>query len=152
MPPTDYRLAKTLGVSPARLSNWRREKNKPDALACMKLAKVLGMEFADVLAYVEEDRARNIEAKQQWAAILPRLLPSIAIGSFLLAGAQDLIGGKIYTPGKATITAASKVSVDRTIHYAQFARLRSRLEMGLRSLLTSTKRLLRAASPASAAA
>jgi transcriptional regulator with XRE-family HTH domain len=109
-PQTDYRLAKTLKVSVARMSNWRRGKAHPDALACMALARHLGMEFADVLAYVEEDRARAPEAKLQWAAVLPRLLPSIAIGSFLLAGAQDLIGGKIYTPGTApTVTAVQPV-------------------------------------------
>lgn len=98
-PQTDYRLAKTLGVSVARMSNWRRGINAPDTLTAWKLAKLLKMDPSEVIAYIEEDRA--IAAKDPtrvefWKQQLPRILPSIAIGTALLLAAKGtLIGGDL---------------------------------------------------------
>ncbi len=96
-PPTDYELAKRLSTSRQRVSNWRRGLSAPDNEAAFRLAKLLGMQTLDVIAYFEEDRATAASDKQKmefWRHQLPRILPAIAIGTgLLLALGGTLIAG-----------------------------------------------------------
>ena len=41
-PPTDYRLAKTLGVEPSTIGKWKRGETKPNGPNLMKLLQLAG--------------------------------------------------------------------------------------------------------------
>jgi len=112
VPATDYRLAKTLGVSAGRMSNWRRGKF-PDNEAAFKLADLLGIPATEVIAYIEADRAKTDQQRSFWSAHLSRALPSIAIASAgLLALGGSLIGGK----AEAT---AAKTNFASNVYYVK---------------------------------
>jgi hypothetical protein len=72
------------------------------------------MPVADVIAYMEEDRAKAADDEERatfWSHQLPRVLPAIAIGTaLLLAVPGDLIAG----PTKLT----SNITTLLAIHYA----------------------------------
>lgn len=104
-PATDYQLAKRLAVSTPRMSQWRRGKSTPDNEVAWKIAKILGMPITDVIAYFEEDRAKNEQKREFWRQQLPRIHPSIAIaGAALGALVGTLIDGHW---GSGTAHAAS---------------------------------------------
>lgn len=114
-PCTWYRLAKELGVSHARLWRWRNG-SIPDNNGALALARVLHMPLADVVRYLEEDRALKHKDKKTaaaWTAQLPRLLPSVAIAS---ASVMALAGA--LTDG--TTTAAARIAALPAIHYAHY--------------------------------
>lgn len=90
-PSTSYQLAKKLGVSTSRMSHWRNGRATPDNEVAFKLAKILRMPISDIIGYIEEDRATTPEKKEFWRQQLPRVLPSIAIGTALLLG----LGGNL---------------------------------------------------------
>jgi len=115
-PQTDYELAKRLGISPQRISNCRRGKATLDNEAAFKLAKLLRLPATDVVAYFEEDRAKDPHKKEFWRQQLPRVLPSIAIGTaLLLAVGGTLIDGQPHGVG---ITGAFNILLYPVIHYA----------------------------------
>ena len=82
-PPTDYQLAKRLGISAQRLSNWRRREQTPDNEGAWKIAEILGPPIPEVIAYIEEDRAKTPEERERWTARLPRLLSALAIAAWI---------------------------------------------------------------------
>lgn len=122
-PPTDYQLAKRLDVSPQRLSNWRRQDSGPDNEAAWKLAKMLGLPITDVIAYIEEDKARDPKKRAWWEAQLPRVLSAIAIAAALYSGA-----------GRGPLIAethGANITTGQVIYYAK-----SKLQAAIRSLLS----------------
>lgn len=70
---SDYRLAKSLGINPNAVSNYRSKRSLPDELTVQKLAAAAGLD-ADVLtAQVQAARSRSSEAKSMWERIALRL-------------------------------------------------------------------------------
>ena len=57
--PTDYQLAQRLGVRQARISAIRNGKEKPDLELCYKMADVLGISPAVIVAEVQVENAKN---------------------------------------------------------------------------------------------
>lgn len=93
-PATHYRLAKTLGIKHTTISRCYLHGGTLDNEAAFRLAKMLRMPVADVIAYMEEDRARNDKKREFWRQQLPRVLPAIATGTgLLLALGAALIAG-----------------------------------------------------------
>src|SRR5579871_1792453 len=91
-PATDYQLAKRLGIANTTIARCRKRGGTLDNMAAWKLAKMLEMEPAQVIAYIEADRAKDDNKRAFWTAQLPRALPSIAIASAgLLALGGSLI-------------------------------------------------------------
>jgi len=84
-PPTYYRLAKVTGISTPTLSRVKTHGKTLDNRAAFALAKHLGMSAADVIAYLEEDRAPTPELREFWRHQLPRLLPAVTITAALIA-------------------------------------------------------------------
>lgn len=62
---SDYRIAKTLGISHATISRYRNGGGTLDTEVCVKVAQVLGIEPLRVIADQEEQRART-PAKRRW--------------------------------------------------------------------------------------
>ena len=70
---SDYKLAKSLGINPNAVSNYRSKRSLPDELTVQKLAAAAGLD-ADVLtAQVQAARSRSTEAKSMWERIALRL-------------------------------------------------------------------------------
>ena len=75
---SDYKLAKSLGINPNAVSNYRSKRSLPDELTIQKLAAASGLD-ADVLtAQVQAARSRNSETKNMWERIAMRLQTAAA--------------------------------------------------------------------------
>ncbi len=119
-PPTKYRLAKELGIKPGTVSRCYLHGGTLDNETAFKLAKMLRMDVGDVIAYMEEDRAKDDKKKEFWRRQLPRVLPSIAIGTGLLLGLGGTLFGGFHGVGNANSTEAkAHLTIDPSIHYAQ---------------------------------
>lgn len=82
-PPTYYRLAKVLGVSQARVSQWKAGHTFGDEMA-VKVAELIGLDPAYVLACVQAERTTDGEARRAWAR-LAGLVASLAVLAVLAA-------------------------------------------------------------------
>jgi transcriptional regulator with XRE-family HTH domain len=71
--PSDYALAKRLGVLPSRISNWRRGENVPDERAITKLCELAGEDPDFTIAAIQALRASNDDARRAWTQIANRL-------------------------------------------------------------------------------
>lgn len=64
--PTDYQLAKALGISKQKISALRKGTIKPDAYTCAKLAQITGRDTLEVIARIEEDTEKSDERRDFW--------------------------------------------------------------------------------------
>lgn len=71
--PSDYKLAKALGVSQARISGYRIGKSRPDDLTARKIAELADLDEGYVVACLHAERAQNEEARGLWEGIAKRL-------------------------------------------------------------------------------
>lgn len=78
-PPTDYELAKRLGIKSSTISRCRRRGGTFDNEAALRLAQFLGQPPLDVIAIMEAERATTPEKRRFWENQLPRCLPLVAI-------------------------------------------------------------------------
>jgi predicted transcriptional regulator len=69
---TDYRLAKTLGLSYTAVRQYRKEMRVMDTYACMRVADVIGAQFELVVAAAEYDRENDETRKMAWARLLKK--------------------------------------------------------------------------------
>ncbi|MBX3711472.1 MAG: helix-turn-helix domain-containing protein [Lysobacter sp.] len=78
--PSDYALAKRLGVSKQSVSNWRTGTNAPDAVACAKMAEITGFPLARVLGIVGEARAISSAEKAVWRRLASAAAVVLSVG------------------------------------------------------------------------
>jgi hypothetical protein len=114
-PPTWYQVAKRTGIATQTLSRCLNRNGSLDNKGAFALAQLLDMQPADVIAYLEEDRAKNDESREFWRRFLPRLLP-----------AAGLALGLITTPAPSAPAAGNQRQCDdlyimRTRHRRPFA-------------------------------
>lgn len=108
-PPTDYQLAKRLGISHATISRCRRKGGTLDNEAASRLADLLGQDPYDVIAIMEVERAKDPEKRAFWESKLPRLVPVVAILG-IITGVTPVTGRANYQEG----------TTSPAIHYAQY--------------------------------
>ena len=70
---SDYQLAKKLGFTPQMVSRYRVGKDQLSDSAAIKVANLLEIDPAIVLASVHAERAKAPEEKAAWTTILERL-------------------------------------------------------------------------------
>lgn len=91
---SDNALAGVLGQSRQNVSNWRRGKSQPDAVACARIAELSGEPLARVLGIAGEARAISREEKAVWRK-LASAAALVVLGTGLVGGAAiDIRGGK----------------------------------------------------------
>jgi hypothetical protein len=78
MPPTDYQLAKRLGINHATISRCRNRGGTLDNEASIRLANLLEQDPLDVIAVMEAERAKTPQKRAFWESRLPRVLPVVA--------------------------------------------------------------------------
>ncbi len=76
---SDYAVAKILGVRHTNLSNYRHGRSHFDAAMCIKVAEVLNVEPAYIMACMEAERAKTDEIRKVWERAA-KLLGGIAAG------------------------------------------------------------------------
>lgn len=71
--PSNYRLARIIGVTDATVANWKHGRNLPDDPMCERLAQMAGLDPAYVIASIYAERAANDDSKRIWSGIAKRL-------------------------------------------------------------------------------
>lgn len=112
-PPTDYQLAKRLGINHATLSRCRHRGGTLDNEAASKLADLLGQDRYTVIAVMEVERAKTPQKKAFWEQQLPRVMPVVA--------ALGITAGVTYITVKGLTTVEA---ISRLIHYAKYLYIR----------------------------
>lgn len=97
---SDYALAKKIGITRAAVSSYRNRKSLLDDSTALKVANLLEIDPAIVLASVHAERAKKPEERRVWEAIIQKLGGAAAI---------VLIGiGAISAPAPAHASAADQ--------------------------------------------
>ncbi len=71
--PSDYKLAKVMGVTHSCISNYRSGRSTLDDSMVLKVADLLESDPAMILATVHAERAKRPEEKAVWQSIMERL-------------------------------------------------------------------------------
>lgn len=92
--PSNYRLARVLGVTELTVANWKHGRKAPDDGAALRLAAMAGLDPAQVLAAVHAARATDPTIAAAWASMAARLQQAGAavltvILSVLVSGSPD---------------------------------------------------------------
>lgn len=111
--PSDYALAKKLGIHSGRIAEYRQGKSLPDAYVWVRLGIILNRDPMAMQAEVELERETRPERRQFWTDFLSRaarvlLLPVMAL---------HCIG---HSPVELTSAHGGvEIKSDRIIHYAK---------------------------------
>ena len=68
--PSDYALAKALGIKTGIVSNWRKGKRHPSTEEAIQLATLAGLEEMPVIAAIEYEAATTEKKKHFWKCYL----------------------------------------------------------------------------------
>ncbi|MCX5545677.1 helix-turn-helix domain-containing protein, partial [Paraburkholderia sp. CNPSo 3076] len=77
--PSDYALAKALGLTRASVSSYRVGRTLPDDLACARIADAIGCDPMEIIAAINYQRAKNDEARALWEGIWGKVVGAIAL-------------------------------------------------------------------------
>lgn len=91
--PSNYRLARVLGVTDNTLTRWQHGRNFPDDAMTVRLAQMGGLDPASVVAAMHAARAQDDAGRDLWSRIADRLASSGAV-----AGAVILSALVAYSP------------------------------------------------------
>ena len=108
--PSDYALAKALGVTRAAVSKYRMGTSLPDDLVCAKIADILGCEPMEVIAAINYQRSKTDDARSLWEGIWGKAAGAIALSLTLFA-----VGLSVAPTSKAAESGNSAQSGD---HFA----------------------------------
>ncbi|MBD1410261.1 DUF3693 domain-containing protein [Burkholderia contaminans] len=70
--PSDYAVAKALGVTRGAVSHYRTGRSAFDDVTAVRAAELLGMDPAVMLASVQYERAKNEDVREAWASLLEK--------------------------------------------------------------------------------
>lgn len=77
--PSDYALSKALGTTKQAISNYRNGKTSFDDTTALKVAELLKVDPAVVVAAAHAERARMPAEKAMWQSIYERLSKGLAV-------------------------------------------------------------------------
>lgn len=99
-----YAAAALLGLPEGTVRNWALGNNKPDALACAKIAELLDMPIEQVLADVELEREKDPARRAYWEGLARKFAACVVMGSAIATWPNDghsATGGETKTLGTA---------------------------------------------------
>lgn len=106
-PPTDYQMAKMLGVERQNVHNWLKRGSGMDLVTAYTLADLLHEDRSIIAGMVELDKANlSPEKKARLEHMLPRLVASTSV-AFLAC-----LAASITTPGRAHALTRQGEAVD----------------------------------------
>lgn len=71
--PSDYALAKAIGVTTSAISNVRTGRNGIDDATAIKIAELAGLDAGYVIACAHSERAKSDPERAAWKSIVSRL-------------------------------------------------------------------------------
>ena len=84
--PSNYRLARVLGLPDTTLQRWNTGSNTPDDMTAARLAELAGLEPGAVVAAMHAQRAKAPEERALWQGIAAKLQRAAAtVGAAVLA-------------------------------------------------------------------
>jgi predicted transcriptional regulator len=104
--PSDYALAKALGVTRAAVSSYRVGRSMPDDLVCARIAAVIGVEPMEVIAAINYQRAKSDDARSLWESIWGKAAGAIALNLIVCAVGSLAVAP---TPANASEQARSAI-------------------------------------------
>lgn len=127
---TDYRLAKMLECGQPAISSYRAGNSHLSNKTAFKVAQMLGLDPADVIAQVEIDRAKTDEDRNFWKGRGGKVAAIAVSASILLAAVL---------PQKANAVSALRADFqsNKNIHYKYLAMISSAVSpAALRSFIS----------------
>lgn len=99
--PSDYRLARFLGVTDNTVSNWQHGRRRPDDAMALRLAELAGVDPGAVLAGLAAERATDAGAAAAWRSVAARLASTAAalLVAFGIGGGPDAHAGQLDQAG-----------------------------------------------------
>lgn len=67
-----YQLAKAIGISQSRISDYRKKRIRPDEYACTRLAVALGLDPVVVIGDIAIEFEKSAERREWWQGFLAR--------------------------------------------------------------------------------
>lgn len=107
--PSDYALAKALGLTRASVSSYRVGRTLPDDLACARIADAIGCDPMEVIAAINYQRAKSDEARELWESIWGKVVGAIALNS-----PASKVGSSVAPSSKARGTGKAGPSDERS--------------------------------------
>lgn len=92
--PSDYAIAKVLGVTRESVSGWRNHKSPFGIETAMKIGEILGVDGHAVYAHGQIERAKNQQIVDFWKTVSEKFSESFKT---LLLGASPL---RVRVPGR----------------------------------------------------
>jgi hypothetical protein len=123
--PSDYALAKALGLTRTAVSNYRSGRSMPDDLACARLADAIGCEPMEVIAAINYQRAKTEDARALWESIWGKAVgaivwnsPASKVGLSVAPSTKGQGSGKAGTPADGSSFILCKIAA---VNDARFA-------------------------------
>lgn len=76
---SDYQIAKRVGVTPQRVSNWRTGRSTFDDKAALKVAALLDTDAGYILACMAAERTTRPDVRRAWASVAKKLSGAAAL-------------------------------------------------------------------------
>ena len=118
---SDYALAKSLDINKARISAYYAGKEVPNEIACLRIAKALGRNYAEISAMVrmeaEKDNARREEWRNYFKSI-GRMADSVMLT--VLAVVTFFVTPEVQAQERQGFAASEIAVFQRSINYAAF--------------------------------
>ncbi len=119
---SDGKAAALFGVSQVTVSRWRAGRDFPTDEHALKLAELLEVDPAYVLALIRAERAKSSQARAQWQRVAERfkdaaVLAALAVGAASFGLPTPSSAGTLHLPHSALNARAQY-----TLHAFQFRR------------------------------
>lgn len=102
--PSDYALAKRLGIAPARMSNYRLGRKRFDDSLAVDVAKLAGLDPVRVLCELHAEKATEPELRTYWqraAKMARQAAPAMVILSTMAAAPMPAPAASLQAFGAA---------------------------------------------------
>src|SRR3989338_7175903 len=123
--PSDYALAKVLGIYRSIVSSWRKGKKHPSNTEAVQLATLAGLPEMNVIAEIEYQTATNEKKKEFWKSYLESrgiaaTLGMCALGLTIIATPEPVQANDLHLQNYDAAFLRSEENP--YIHYAYFRR------------------------------
>jgi len=115
---SDYALSKKLGVTPSAITNYRAGRSRIAPELVPKLAKLAGIDEAEIALIAQIERSKTAEEKGVWERILQRIGKS-AVSYVMLAG---IVTGTALNPDTARASQEAFTPLG-SLHTTNYAKL-----------------------------
>lgn len=120
---SDYRLSKTLGITPQRISMYRNGHRQFDDSTAVKVSELLNISAGQVLAELQAERAKDSAVAAVWHQVARAAAAAKAASLAIAVAILSVMGLAAPSPAEASRAGVSwsQQLPDQDIHYAQWS-------------------------------